>query len=40
VVAYDLNKGTIKWKEPLGQDAAAEAEGGKIPEPLWLSITE
>lgn len=29
IVAYDLNKGTIKWKVPFGQDAAAEAEGAR-----------
>ncbi|MEO8658262.1 MAG: PQQ-binding-like beta-propeller repeat protein [Bryobacteraceae bacterium] len=29
VVAYDLNKGTIEWKAPLGQDAAAAAQGAK-----------
>ncbi|HEY4325048.1 MAG TPA: PQQ-binding-like beta-propeller repeat protein [Mucilaginibacter sp.] len=29
IVAYDLNKGTIKWKAPLGQDRGVEKEGGK-----------
>jgi quinoprotein glucose dehydrogenase len=29
IIAYDLNKGTIKWKIPLGQDQDAAAEGGK-----------
>ncbi len=28
IVAYDLNKGTIKWKQPLGQDKLAAEEGG------------
>lgn len=27
MVAYDLNKGTIKWRVPLGEDARATAEG-------------
>jgi quinoprotein glucose dehydrogenase len=29
VVAYDLNSGTIKWKQPLGEDSAASARGNK-----------
>jgi quinoprotein glucose dehydrogenase len=29
IVAYDLNKGTIKWRVPLGEDARAAAEGAK-----------
>ncbi|HEU0121794.1 MAG TPA: PQQ-binding-like beta-propeller repeat protein [Bryobacteraceae bacterium] len=29
VVAYDLNAGTIRWQVPLGQDAAAAAQGAK-----------
>lgn len=29
IVAYDLNKGTIKWRVPLGEDARAVAEGAK-----------
>jgi quinoprotein glucose dehydrogenase len=27
IVAYDLNTGTIKWKEPLGEDPVAAKEG-------------
>jgi len=29
IVAYDLNRGVIKWKKPLGQDLDAAKEGGK-----------
>ena len=29
VMAYDLNKGTVKWKQPLGEDAVASAKGDK-----------
>jgi quinoprotein glucose dehydrogenase len=29
IVAYDLNRGTIKWRVPLGEDARAAAEGAK-----------
>jgi quinoprotein glucose dehydrogenase len=29
IVAYDLNKGTIKWKVPFGQDAVAAAQGAR-----------
>jgi quinoprotein glucose dehydrogenase len=27
VIAYDLNTGTIKWRQPLGEDAAAVSKG-------------
>ncbi len=29
IVAYDLNSGTIKWREPLGDDPVADKEGAK-----------
>lgn len=29
VIAYDLNTGTIKWKQPLGEDMVASAKGDK-----------
>ena len=29
IVAYDLNKGTIKWRVPLGEDARAAEEGAR-----------
>jgi len=28
IIAYDLNRGVIKWKKPLGQDRDAAREGG------------
>ncbi len=29
IMAYDLNKGVIKWRKPLGQDPEVAKEGGK-----------
>jgi quinoprotein glucose dehydrogenase len=29
IIAYDLNKGIIKWKIPVGQDEEAAKQGGK-----------
>jgi quinoprotein glucose dehydrogenase len=29
IIAYDLNRGVIKWKKPLGQDRDVTQEGGK-----------
>jgi quinoprotein glucose dehydrogenase len=29
IIAYDMNKGTIKWRIPIGQDLQATEEGGK-----------
>lgn len=29
VIAYDLNTGTIKWKQPLGEDSLSTARGDK-----------
>jgi quinoprotein glucose dehydrogenase len=29
IVCYDLNKGTIRWKKPLGEDEEAVKAGGK-----------
>lgn len=28
IIAYDLNRGVIKWKKPLGQDRDAASQGG------------
>jgi quinoprotein glucose dehydrogenase len=30
VMAYDLNNGTVKWKQPLGEDARASKAGDKM----------
>lgn len=29
IIAYDLNKGTILWRKPIGEDRDVAAEGGK-----------
>ena len=29
VMAYDLNTGTVKWKQPLGEDSVASFKGDK-----------
>ena len=29
IIAYDLNRGIIKWRRPLGQDLDAANEGGR-----------
>jgi quinoprotein glucose dehydrogenase len=29
VIAYDLNAGTIRWKQPLGEDSIAASQGDK-----------
>jgi quinoprotein glucose dehydrogenase len=29
IIAYDLNRGVIRWRRPLGQDLDAAKEGGK-----------
>ena len=29
VIAYDLNTGTIKWKQPLGEDSVSSSKGDK-----------
>ncbi len=29
IIAYDLNRGVIKWQKPLGQDRDVLREGGK-----------
>jgi quinoprotein glucose dehydrogenase len=29
VIAYDLNTGTIKWKQPLGEDSLTSSKGDK-----------
>ena len=31
IIAYDLNRGVIKWRKPLGQDLDVAKEGGKGP---------
>jgi quinoprotein glucose dehydrogenase len=28
ILAYDMNKGTVLWRKPLGQDARIEKQGG------------
>ncbi|OLY94385.1 quinoprotein glucose dehydrogenase [Cnuella takakiae] len=30
VIAYDLNTGTIKWKQPLGEDSITAVKGDKL----------
>jgi quinoprotein glucose dehydrogenase len=43
LTSYDLNKGTIKWQIPLGEDVRAVAEGarntGTMHEPKGILIT-
>jgi quinoprotein glucose dehydrogenase len=43
LTAFDLNKGTIKWQVPLGEDVRARAEGarntGTMLEPKGILIT-
>jgi quinoprotein glucose dehydrogenase len=43
LTAFDLNKGTIKWQIPLGEDVRAVAEGvrntGTMLEPKGILVT-